>query len=113
MPVAFQRDHWRSRRPGDAPAPGSTKRRGLSFGRRFAFAQNAILFSCALAACSGSSQEEVRSAAESFASDAAGGDMALQQWLLGNVPTHFAKRTVDSSGEKAAEQMKALVIALI
>src|SRR4051794_583378 len=112
MSFAFPPDHRRSRRPGPAPA-WTTKHHRLSFGRRFALAGNAILISCALAACSGSSQEDVRSAAESFASEAAGGDMALQEWLLGKVPTHFAKRAVDSTGEKAAEQMKALVRALV
>jgi citrate synthase len=73
----------------------------------------AIIFSSAVSACSASHDDEVKSAAVSFASAAAGGNMALHQWLDGNLPAHFAERALAGASENAASQIEALITALI
>jgi hypothetical protein len=73
----------------------------------------ATISSLALSACSASPHDEVKSAAVSFAAAAAGGNMALHQWLDGNLPIDFAERAVADASEAAADRMKVLVVALI
>src|SRR5436190_6020365 len=76
-------------------------------------ASTVIMLSSALAACSASHDDEVKSSAMSFASAAAGGNMALHQWLDGSLPTHFAERALGAASHSAADRMKDLATALI